>query len=44
LFVCLEELVDDPYSWTVEVVQCERPRRKICALYVTEEEARTGGA
>jgi hypothetical protein len=41
LFVRLEEQMDDPHGWTLELFQIQRPNRKARRWYATEAEART---
>ncbi len=40
LFARLQEQVEDPFGWTVELLQCQRPGRKARRWYATEAEAR----
>jgi hypothetical protein len=39
LFVRLEKQMEDPFGWTLEVFQCQRPGRKADRWYPTEDEA-----
>jgi hypothetical protein len=41
LFVRLEQEKDEPYGWTVELHECERPGRRVKRWYATEADART---
>jgi hypothetical protein len=39
LFARLEQQMDDPHGWTVELHECGWPARKVKRWYATEDEA-----